>query len=242
MSTIQVVTHDLTQLTDQIFRVRLSAHNDGPLFSFRGGQYLFLVLPNGNRIPLSIASAPEEKLFIELHIRLVSGGGIVEEMLNLFRSEKPFEIDGPYGNCFLKAGNLPVVIIAGGTGLSPMKSMLESALAASDSREFRLYLGTQKSSELYQSDLLENLQTKNANFQYIPVVNDPEDSWQGESGFPHQVALNQLGEQANQCEYYVGGSEAMVMNVYQALTDQGVAKELIHSDILDIKRESGEVI
>ncbi|TQV70933.1 hypothetical protein FLL45_21640 [Aliikangiella marina] len=241
MSTIKVVTQDITQLTDQIYRVRLAAYA-GTLFDFRGGQYLFLLLPDGKRIPLSIASSPEETQFIELHIRLVAGGGIVEDMLNLFRSEAPFEIDGPYGNCFLKAGEAPVIIIAGGTGLSPMKSMLESAFACGDQREFKLFLGTQKSSELYQGDLLNQLAEQNSNFEYIPVVNDPETSWQGKCGFPHEVALNSLGEKAKSCEFYVGGSEAMVMNVYQALLDYGVPPKSVYSDILDIKRESGEVL
>jgi len=241
MSIVKVITQDITRLTAQIYRVRLSAHH-GSLFEFRGGQYLFLHLPDGKKIPLSIASAPEESQFIELHIRLVSGGGIVEEMLNLFNAGEPFEIDGPYGNCFLKPGNLPVIIIAGGTGLSPMKSLLESAFSRGEKREFKLFLGTQKSAELYQNDLLAELQDQYTNFEYIPVVNEPEKNWQGQCGFPHQIALTQLGEKAKSCEYYVGGSEAMVMSVYQSLIKEGVPKELIHSDILDIKRDSGEQV
>lgn len=241
MNQINCTTKEITKLTEQIHRIRLRA-TEGDLFEFKGGQYIFLIMPDGNRVPLSIASAPEQRDYIELHIRLMAEGGLVSEMLALFTSGVVFQIEGPHGRCYLNDGDNDVVIIAGGTGFSPMKSMVESALMRGVRRNFSLYLGAQKSHEIYQTPLVEDLVNNNNNFDFIPVVGEPDDQWQGEVGFPHQVALNHLEDKAASCEFYISGSEAMVVNVYKALTDAGVASEQVHSDILDIKRDKGDVL
>ena len=241
MNPVNCITREINQLTDQIYRIRVQAEQ-GNLFEFKGGQYLFLIMPDGNRVPLSIASAPEEKDFIELHIRLMASGGLVEAMLKLFQSSQAFQIEGPYGRCFLEDGENDVVIIAGGTGFSPMKSMLESALARGVSRNLSLYLGAQTPAELYQSPLIESLDSQNDNFSYVPVIGESCDDWTGKVGFPHEIALKNLGDKAQHCEYFISGSEAMVVNVYKALKAAGVPPKNVHSDILDIKRDKGEVL
>jgi len=239
MNPLSCVTHEITQLTDQIYRVRIQAEA-GELFEFKGGQYLFLHMPDGNRVPLSIASAPEERQFIELHIRLLNDGGLVRQMLDLFQSSSAFQIEGPAGRCCLRDSERDVVCIAGGTGFSPMKSMLESALKQGDQRQLSLYLGVQQPEELYQHLLVEALDRQYNNFHFVPVVGDSNCEWAGAFGFPHQVALDRLGDKVTACDYYIGGSEAMVVNVYQALKAEGVPTENIYSDILDIKRDQGE--
>ena len=241
MSELNCTTTEVKQLTDQIYRVRISPEQ-GKIFEFKGGQYLYLLMPDGKRIPLSIASAPEQKKFIELHIRLIPGHELAAEMLNLFNTAKRLHIEGPYGECFLKEGKKDLVIIAGGTGFSPMKSLLESAIAQGTTRKLSLYLGAQTSSDLYQSTIVNSWQPGKCQFDYIPVIAEREDEWSGAIGLPHEIALSQLGENSPNCEFYVSGSEAMVMNVYQDLVANSVPKNQIHSDILDIKREMGQLI
>ncbi|TQV89236.1 NAD(P)H-flavin reductase [Aliikangiella coralliicola] len=241
MNELNCTTTEIKQLTDQIYRIRIQPEK-GNLFEFKGGQYLYLLMPDGKRIPLSIASAPEQKAFIELHIRLIPGHDLAADMLNLFKTATRLHIEGPYGECFLKQGDKDLVIIAGGTGFSPMKSLLESALAQGTSRKLSLYLGAQASSDLYQSEIINEWNHGQCQFTYIPVVSETDKNWTGETGFPHEVALAQLGEKSSECEFYVSGSEAMVMNVYQSLVKAGVPKDQIHSDILDIKREMGQLI
>ncbi|MCW8999765.1 MAG: NAD(P)H-flavin reductase, partial [Kangiellaceae bacterium] len=81
-----------------------------------------------------------------------------------------------------------------------------------------------------------------ANFSFVPVVNKPGNDWQGETGFPHDVAIRKCQDTLSDTEFFVSGSEPMVMSVYQSLLDKGVPKIQIHSDILDIKREMGKDI
>lgn len=240
MNELNCRTQKIDQLSAQIYRVRL-VPKDKPLFDFKGGQYLYLLMSDGKRIPLSIASPPEEKSYLELHIRLIPGHQLAADMLNLFKTAKNIHIEGPYGQCFLQENSRQVVIIAGGTGFSPMKSLFESALSSKDNnRHFRLYLGAESPTELYQTALIEPWK-HHQQLTYIPVVTQSEEDWNGATGFPHEVAISDLAETLNQCDFYISGSPNMVMNVYQALLDKGVSKACIFSDMLDIKRELGEI-
>ena len=233
-------TLDVSQLNDQIHRIRL-VPEDKSLFDFKGGQYIVLHMPDGKRVPLSIASAPEEKSFLELHVRLVEGHPLAEDMINLFKTADSFQLEGAYGGCYLNDSDRTLVIIAGGTGFSPMKSMIESAFAQGADRNIELYLGAQVISDLYQHDLIESWQTDNNNFSYTPVISGDDESWTGATGFPHQSAMACADSELIEKDFYISGSEAMVMAVYNALLEKTVPKSQIHSDILNIKRDKGEI-
>lgn len=239
MNELNCVTQDISKLTDEIHRIRIVPES-GELFSFKGGQYLYLLLPDGKRIPLSIASG-EQASYIELHIRLIEGHQLAADMIELFKTAKRIHVEGPYGKCFLDEGESPVVIIAGGTGFSPMKSLLESEFAKNAKRPLALYLGVEKEEDLYQADIIANWPNL-ANFSFVPVVNKPGKEWQGETGFPHTAAIKTFQDSLADSEFFISGSEPMVMSVYQSLLDHEVPKNQIHSDILDIKREMGKDI
>jgi len=240
MKEFNCTTKEIISLTQEIYRIRIVPDNNR-LFDFRGGQYILLHMSNDRRIPLSIASAPEEKSFIELHVRLIEGHPLAEEMVELFKTADSFQVEGAYGSCYLNDNNRSIVIIAGGTGFSPMKSMIESAFAKNIQRPIELFLGAQTSTELYQHQLINEWQNSYSNFSYTPVIVETEDSWQGAIGFPHEHALKSTKEELRTKDYYISGSEPMVMAVYNALLEKGVEKAQIHSDILNIKRENGEL-
>lgn len=233
-------TKDVVQLNDQIYRIRIIPDNDA-LFEFKGGQYIVLHMPDGKRVPLSIASAPEERGFIELHVRLVEGHSLASDMIELFKSADEFRLEGAYGGCFLNESDRNLVIIAGGTGFSPMKSMIESAFAQQTNRNIELYLGAQVASDLYQDDLIKAWEQQYVNFSYTPVISGDEEGWQGVTGFPHEPAMDCDESELLTKDYYISGSGSMVTAIYKALTSKGVDKSQIHSDMLNIMREKGEI-
>ncbi len=240
MTVYRCTTKDVSQLNDQIYRIRLVPDNVA-LLDFKGGQYIILHMPDGKRVPLSIASSPEEKGFLELHIRLVKQYSLADEMIQLFKSTERVDIEGAFGNCYLKDSQRDLVIIAGGTGFSPMKSMIESAFSNNCQRQIELYLGAQFMSDLYHHNLINQWQTEEDNFRYIPVISGDDEIWQGATGFPHEVAIEQCGPILTEKDFYISGSEAMVMAVYRALRDKDIESCNIHSDILNIKRGNGEI-
>ncbi|MET1256113.1 FAD-binding oxidoreductase [Aliikangiella maris] len=240
MKKIDCITREIISLSPQIYCVRLSPVTED-IFPFTGGQYLFLSMPDGMQVPLSIASSPEEKTFIELHIRITHEDSLASQMLELFQSSKQFQVSGPSGKCVLNDSNDDVVIIAGGTGMSPMKSILESAFANKIMRQFSLFLGAQTSAELYVCPLATDWEKQHPNFKFYPVIDIAEENWQGDVGFPHQVAIKKLGDKISQCDFYLGGSANMVLSVYHDLLLAGALKHKIFGDMLDIKREMGEI-
>ena len=227
-------------LSDCIYRIRLKP-DDGAFYHFVAGQYLMLKMPSGDLIPLSIASPPEQQAFIELHLRLMPAPSLSAEMLELFRSESKVTIEGPFGGCFLRHPDKDNVFIAGGTGYSPMKSMLESAFHAGIKGRIHLFLGAQQVCDLYHHQYLLQWQQKQPNFYYTPVIAEQTQDWQGDRGFPHLVAIDKYLDELQSKDFYIAGSEAMVMAVYKELLDKGVDENQIFSDILDIKRENGEL-
>jgi len=240
VNTYRCKTLDVQPLNEQIYRVRLQL-DDGSRLQFKGGQYIILHMPNDVRVPLSIASAPEKNDFIELHIRLIKGHSLAQEMIDLFSNTASFYIEGPCGDCVLNTSNRDLIIIAGGTGFSPMKSLIESAFCQQSKRQIQLFLGAQKFTDLYQHELIKQWEKQNNNFSYIPVISGDDKIWQGERGFPHQVAINENKQTLETKDFYVSGSEPMVMAVYKELLASSVDKFHIHSDILSIKRQNGEI-
>lgn len=245
MSSYQCSVKNVIQLNDQVYRIRV-VPSDITLLDFKAGQYILLCMPVENnenmKIPLSIASAPEEKYFLELHIRITHENSLAEKMIEHFKHSNSIEIEGAFGDCYLNNEMENIILIAGGTGFTPMKSMIESCIAnvQNKTRTIKLYLGAQHENELYQNQLIESWQSQYSSFQYVPVISGTSDNWQGETGFPHEIAIKQCDDFTDK-DFFIGGSEAMVMTVYQALLKEGVDKKNIHSDMLDIKRASGKL-
>ncbi len=233
-------TKDVVQLNEQIHRIRI-VPNDERLFDFKGGQYIVLHMPDGKRVPLSIASAPEERGFIELHVRLVEGHPLATDMIELFKTADEFKLEGAYGGCYLNDSDRNLVIIAGGTGFSPMKSMIESAFAQQTNRKIELYLGAQVTSDLYQDELIKSWEQQYENFSYTPVISGEDENWHGARGFPHEPAMDCDEHELHAKDYYISGSGPMVAAIYKALVSKGVDKSQIHSDMLNIMREKGEI-
>jgi CDP-4-dehydro-6-deoxyglucose reductase len=133
------------------------------------------------------------------------------------------------------------VFIVGGTGFSPVKAMLESAFAQQDQREFHLFWGAQTPEDFYLKQLVENWQQHHANFHFTPVVSGDDEKWTGARGLVHFEAIRKLSN-LSQFDFYISGSEAMVLAVYYDLLEKGAHKAHIFSDMLDIKRDMGEDI
>ena len=82
---------------------------------------------------------------------------------------------------------------------------------------------------------------RHAHFKFSPVVSGEDTSWRGAKGLVHEEAIRQL-EKLTEHDFYLSGSEGMVMAVYKDLVDRGVDKSQIYSDMLDIKRDMGDEV
>ncbi|WP_447737508.1 2Fe-2S iron-sulfur cluster-binding protein [Rhodanobacter soli] len=157
--------------------------------SFQAGQYLNLHLPDveGPRA-FSLANAPGEEL-IELHVRKVLGGAATGWLHDALRTGDRLHLTAPMGRFFVrKSAALPVILVAGGSGLSSPKSMLADLLANGFAHDVWLFQGARDRSELYFASHFEQLARQHPRLHYVPVLSNlaEDDPWTGARGFAHE--------------------------------------------------------
>ncbi len=121
-------------------------------------------------------------------------------------------LKGPLGSFFIREdSDKPMIFIAGGTGFAPIKGMLEHAFAEHTDRELVLYWGVRSLKDLYLADLPQQWLAERPNFSFIPVLSnpEPEDLWQGRTGYVHDAVLADFADLSGY-QVYACGAPIMV--------------------------------
>jgi len=188
---------------------------------YLAGQYVDLIFPDGVRRSYSMATAPGTLEDVELHIRHLPGGHFTDRVFGVgsrppLKEREIFRLEGPFGTFFLREdSDKAVVLLASGTGFAPIKAIVEriTALQAAGSfrRPVRLYWGGRRPADLYHDALCRQWEKDLADFQYVPVLSDaqPEDGWQGRTGFVHLAVMADLPDMSGH-EVYACGVPVMV--------------------------------
>ena len=189
-------------------------------FQFIAGQYIDFLLAEGKRRSFSIANAPTASDFLELHIRLVPGGQFTTHVFEKLKEKDILRFEGPLGSFRLhEDSSKPVVLLAGGTGFAPIKSIVENAIATGQTRPMTLYWGSRDVAGLYQLELARSWEARLPGFRFVPVLSDApaSDNWNGRSGFAHQALMTDLPDLSAH-EVYACGSPAMIDAAREDLT------------------------
>lgn len=200
--------------------------------SFMAGQYVEFLLKDGRRRAFSIANAPHEKGFLELHIRKIAGGHFTEQIFNEMPVKTILRIEAPLGSFFLREQNeKPILMVAGGTGFAPVKGMIEHMIFNQIQRPVYLYRGARQVGDLYMDELCQRWAQFMPNIQYIPVISDGKegDGWDGRRGFVHQAVLEDHADLSG-FEAYVCGAPGMVDIAKETFVKQGLPEEEFYSD------------
>ncbi len=165
---------------------------DRPM-QFQAGQYVNLEIEalDGQSRAFSIASVPQQPDVVELNVRIVPGGQVTTWLHERLAVGERLKFTGPYGRFFVKkSANVPLIFMAGGSGLSSPKSMIEDLLAEGCTLPMTLVYGQRSREELYYDAEFRTLAEKFPNFTYVPALShEPEGSdWQGARGFVHEAA------------------------------------------------------
>jgi CDP-4-dehydro-6-deoxyglucose reductase len=178
-------------------------------FRYRPGQYLSLILADGQRRSFSMANAWGVDRPIELHIRRRLGGVFSETALGSLKVGDNLTFEGPFGQVEWREGRGPAILMGTGTGLAPLKALLEHALAAGSERPIRLYWGGRAPSDLYLDAHLSQLARRHTRFSFIPVLSRPPASWAGRRGYV-QDAVAEDFDDLHHADLYACGSGAMI--------------------------------
>lgn len=180
---------------------------------FQAGQYVMLQVPGveGERA-FSIANGPEEDL-VELHIRRVPEGRATGWLHDTLQVGQTLHFTAPSGRFFVrKSANVPLIFVAGGSGLSSPKSMILDLLAEGCTLPITLVQGARNEEELYFRELFEDLAAKHPNFSYVPALSDlPADAaWQGARGYAHDALKARFNSDFRGHKAYLCGPPPMI--------------------------------
>ncbi|MDA3135432.1 MULTISPECIES: NAD(P)H-flavin reductase [Atlantibacter] len=205
MTTLSCKVTSVDAITETVYRVRLVP--DSP-FSFRAGQYLMVVMDERDKRPFSMASTPDEQGFIELHIGASELNLYAMAVMDRILKDREIVIDIPHGDAWLRdEDDRPLILIAGGTGFSYVRSILFTALARNPAREIAIYWGGREEKHLYDLAELEALSVNHPNLSVVPVVEQPEEAWRGRSGTVLTAVMQDFGTLSEHDIYIAGRFE-----------------------------------
>lgn len=221
----------IEKLNHDVIRLYLKLPSTERL-QFLAGQYIDILMQGNKRRSFSLANAPQDDEHLELHVRHYDGGIFSEYVFNKLNEKALLRIEGPLGTFFLREdSNRPIIIVAGGTGFAPVKSIVEHMINTQINRPVYFYWGARSRQDLYLHELAIDWTNKLDDFQYVPVLSEPLaiDQWQGKTGFVHEVVLEDF-DNLSGYEVYACGPPPMVHKAKDTFMERGLPEEYIYSD------------
>lgn len=208
---------------------------------FFAGQYIDILMSDGRHRSFSIANAPHDDQFIELHIRHIEGGDFTGYVFNELKEKAILRIEGPHGHFYLREdSDKDMILIAGGTGFAPIKGIIEHALSENIPRQMYLYWGGGAKCDLYMADLAQGWADEYNNIHFIPVLSEPHptDQWQGRTGYVHEAVEADFSDLSG-FDVYAGGPPAMVDAGKTAFAAAGLDMTCYYSDAFELQAPKG---
>lgn len=230
----------LNLLAPDVMQVFLRLPAVEPL-RFRAGQYLDVLLDGGRRRSFSIASPPHDSDLIELHARRVPGGGFTASLFEKLRIGSLLRVEGPIGQFIYRDTQMPALMIAGGTGFAPLKSMLRDALEQGSTRKFHLYWGARQGIDVYEEALVLDWVRQYPNFSFTAVLSNaaPDDVTGGHRrvGWVHETVLGDFPD-LSPFDVYTAGPPALIEAIRATFPTRGVTEDRLHFDSFDYAPDS----
>ena len=179
---------------------------------FLAGQYIDIMMKDGQRRSFSLATAPHDDGFLQLHIRHMPDGAFTEHLFRGMPAREILRIEGPHGAFYLREqSDKPMIFVAGGTGFAPIKSVLEHAFHLQVARPMVLYWGARSRRDLYLPDLPREWSRSHPEFRYVPVLSEPlpSDHWDGRVGLVHSAVLDDYPDLSRH-QVYACGAPLMI--------------------------------
>ena len=245
---IEFEAGDYVLLEAPAHKVRFADFDIGPEYRADWQRYKLLELESHSAETVlraySLANPPSQAQRIELVVRIATPppyasmgtppGRASSFLFSLVPGDK-VAVSGPFGHFHARASQREMVMIAGGAGIAPIRSILLDQLEHGSQRRISLWYGVRNRRELCYHDELAALAAHHDNFYYAVALSEQDSigTWDGHRGFIHDVVNEHyLGEHAapEDAEYYICGPPVMSAAVLKLLDDLGVEPDNIFLD------------
>ena len=182
-----------------------------------------LYLRMANAEVFSIANQPQQAAEegIEIHIRHVPDGHFTPRVFDSMKERDLLRFEGPFGTYFLQSEpETEIIMVAGGTGFSPIKGLFEQAVEKNPDQKIHLFWGARDQQDLYMDTLVNQWTSEYPNFRYTPVLSEnTAENWQGETGFVHESVCRHYDD-VSKYDVYASGPPIMIDSVRDSLTER----------------------
>jgi CDP-4-dehydro-6-deoxyglucose reductase len=224
----RAVVQAVRPLSADVLHVALEVPDAGSL-DYRPGQYLKLVAADGRARSFSMASVPGAGR-VDLHVRRIPGGAFTDGILPRLKAGDAIDVELPLGTFFYRAKDYrPLLMVATGTGLAPIKAILESLMDDPDCPPVSLYWGMRRPEDLYLHADIPAWAERLYDFQYVPVLSRAGEGWRGRRGHVHDAALADLGDLSEHA-IYLCGSPNMIRDARAAFIAHGASPNHLYAD------------
>ena len=220
------LTHDMRMLEVQLER---------PI-KFWAGQFVELGVPSaGVTRSYSMASTLSTPTRLQFIIRKYPDGAFSSLIDTTLKPGTALTLKGPFGTCFRREARPgPMVLVGGGSGMSPLWAILQDHIESGEQRPIRFFYGARTRKDLFFLDEFAAVAARLEDFEFIPVLSQAtaEDAWSGETGFVHEAVERLLRAQQlpGEIDAYTCGPPPMIDAVLPALQRLGVALDHTHVD------------
>ena len=186
---------------------------------YRPGQYVSLIGDDGRAHAFSIANAPRADNTLELHIGRIANGRFTTHVHQRMQAHDIVRFEGPFGEFGFaedaQAASRPAIFVAGGTGIAPVKAVLEASAQSGMKRELHVFWGSRHRDGLYALDVI----AAHKGARIIPVLSEPAaaDAWAGRTGLVHRAVMEDFPDLSRR-DVYACGSPAMVDAAFRDFT------------------------
>jgi ferredoxin-NAD(P)+ reductase (naphthalene dioxygenase ferredoxin-specific) len=218
---------ELEDLTHDIKGLRLAVEAGGP-FLFSAGQYAQVELAPGLSRHYSMANTPQDAELV-FHIRHMPGGRSSAYAATQLKAGDQVKVSGPLGVAYLRESHAgPALLVAGGSGLAPIQSILRTMLERGHEAPVRLYFGARSERDVYHEALLRDLAARHPNFSYQVVLSEQKGGAGRRYGLVHESI--ELPPDAGGWMAYLAGPPVMVEAATALLAARGLTPRQIHAD------------
>lgn len=202
---------------------------DAPAPAHRPGQYLRIFTEDGRTRSFSMASAPNGRT-VDLHVRRIPGGAFTDVQIRQLREGARLQVELPLGNFYYRTQDYrPLLLVATGTGVAPIKSMLEVLKDDPDCPPVALYWGARTTADLYLDEQIRAWGESFDDFTYVPVLSRADASWKGRTGYVQNAVADDMPDLSEHA-IYLCGSPNMIRDARQTFMPLGASSSYLYTD------------